>query len=405
MREMQSTLNPIAILNLLGAIQGLLLALALLSIKRGNRTANLLLAAFAAMVSILVTWTVIAPRYVLLMPHLLRVNHPFDFVAGPLLYLYVRALTSRRPELKKTDLLHFIPFILCVLYLMPYYLQSGEFKLHQYSSGANVEWYYLRVSVAIPQAMVYLILVGLQVVRYGRGSKDRKSPTERAVLFQVRFLAVSFSILWLAAFLRYLFDLNYPAYMRYTSLILPLGATILLYTMAYFGLRRPGTLVGMDDSAPAEKPEVEKPEIAPAKKYEKSTLTPERAEFYLKKLLTVMETEKPYTDHDLSLPKLAASLSLPTHHLSQIINERLNQNFFDFINSYRIEEAKRKLLDPASKHYSLLVIAEEVGFNSKSAFNTAFKKQTNLTPSEFRKLSNGNAPSERADQPPSAPVN
>ena len=134
---MQSTLNPFAILNLLGAIQGLLLALALVSIKRGNRTANLLLAAFAAMVSILVTWTVLPARYVLLMPHLLRVNHPFDFAVGPLLYLYVRALTSRRPELKKTDLLHFIPFILCALYLTPYYWQSGEFKLNPPTGGGR----------------------------------------------------------------------------------------------------------------------------------------------------------------------------------------------------------------------------------------------------------------------------
>ena len=251
---MQSTLNPFAILNLLGAIQGLLLALALVSIKRGNRTANLLLAAFAALVSILVTWTVLPARYVLLMPHLLRVNHPFDFAVGPLLYLYVRALTSRRPELKKKDLLHFIPFILCALYLTPYYWQSGEFKLSQYSSGANVQWYYLRASLALPQALVYLILAGVQVVRYGRGIKDRKSPAERALLFQVRFLAISFSTIWLIALLRYLFDLRYPAYMRYTNLILPLGATIVLYTMAYFGLRRPETLVGRDDPAPVEKP-------------------------------------------------------------------------------------------------------------------------------------------------------
>jgi AraC-like DNA-binding protein len=63
------------------------------------------------------------------------------------------------------------------------------------------------------------------------------------------------------------------------------------------------------------------------------------------------------------------------------------------VNTYRVEEAKRKLVDPSRKHYSLLAIAEEVGFNSKSAFNTAFKKQTSMTPSEFRKASNGNGQS------------
>jgi AraC-like DNA-binding protein len=100
-----------------------------------------------------------------------------------------------------------------------------------------------------------------------------------------------------------------------------------------------------------------------------------------------METEKPYTDGDLTLQKLARKLLISPHHLSQTLNERLRQNFFDFVNSYRIEEAKRRLVDPAKKHYSILGIAEEVGFNSKSAFNVAFKKHANMTPSEFRKVS------------------
>ena len=75
---------------------------------------------------------------------------------------------------------------------------------------------------------------------------------------------------------------------------------------------------------------------------------------------------------------------MSTSHLSQTINELLGQSFSDFVNSYRIEEAKRKLVDPACKHLSVLGIAEEVGFNSKSSFNSVFKKHTAMTPSEFR---------------------
>jgi AraC-like DNA-binding protein len=103
-----------------------------------------------------------------------------------------------------------------------------------------------------------------------------------------------------------------------------------------------------------------------------------------------MNTEKPYLDGDITLQKLAKALAISPHHLSQTINERLNQNFIDFINTYRIEEAKRMLLDPAKKHYSILAVSEEVGFNSKSAFNNAFKKQVNMAPSEFRKIADGN---------------
>src|SRR5205814_9963937 len=132
----------------------------------------------------------------------------------------------------------------------------------------------------------------------------------------------------------------------------------------------------------------EKEELS-AKKYEKSTLTPDRSERYLDKLLNFMKQEQPFTDGDLTIQKLAERLAIPAHHLSQTINERLGQTFSDFINSYRIEEAKRRLLDPALKHLSVLGIAEEVGFNSKSSFNSVFKKHTNMTPSEFRNANNG----------------
>jgi AraC-like DNA-binding protein len=145
--------------------------------------------------------------------------------------------------------------------------------------------------------------------------------------------------------------------------------------MGYIGLRRPEGLTGMDDLP---------------RRYKKSTLTLERSDIYLQRLLNRMNSEKPYLDGDLTLQKLAKALAISPHHLSQTINEQLNQNFFDFINTYRIEEAKRMLLDPAKKHYSILTVSEEVGFNSKSAFSTAFKKQVNMTPSEFRKIADSN---------------
>jgi AraC-like DNA-binding protein len=102
-----------------------------------------------------------------------------------------------------------------------------------------------------------------------------------------------------------------------------------------------------------------------------------------------MENEKPFIDGDLTIQKLAEKLSIPANHLSQTINERLGQTFSDFVNSYRVEAAKRKLVDPAFRHLSVLGIAEAVGFNSKSSFNSVFKKHTKMTPSEFRNQNNG----------------
>jgi AraC-like DNA-binding protein len=98
-----------------------------------------------------------------------------------------------------------------------------------------------------------------------------------------------------------------------------------------------------------------------------------------------METVKPWLDPDLTLEQLAGQLALRPRVLSQVINEDLGQNFFEFINRYRIGEAKALLMDPADKKMTVLEVLYQVGFNSKSSFNTLFKKQTGVTPSEFKK--------------------
>jgi AraC-like DNA-binding protein len=102
-----------------------------------------------------------------------------------------------------------------------------------------------------------------------------------------------------------------------------------------------------------------------------------------------MGTRRPWLDPDLTLEQLALQLKLRPKLLSQAINEGLGQNFFEFINRYRIEEARRLLTNPADKKITVLEVLYQVGFNSKSSFNTVFKKQTGLTPSEFKKKMTG----------------
>ena len=363
-RQMQPAVNPVVIICLFGVGQSLLLALVLLTVRRGNITANRLLAALTITISIVVTVTLLNNTgYFLVYPHLSRLNHPFDFVGGPLLFLYVRALVTKT-NLKRRDLLHFVPAFLVAIFLVPYYLQSREYKLAHLSTTG---WYQARSALGITQFLIYLVLIVMMLVRYSR------SKYERAVLVQIRFLVISFFALWVVAVARYVFDLQFPYYMNRTNLILPLCVTIIVYVLAYLGLRNSEVLTGRE-----EPPAV--------KKYEKSTLTPERAERYLQRLQRAMELEKVYTDGDLTLQKLATKLSIPVQHLSQVVNEHHQQNILEFINAYRVEEAKRRLRDPEKKHLSILAIAEDVGFNSKSSFNAVFKKYTNLTPSEFRKM-------------------
>lgn len=265
------------------------------------------------------------------------------------------------------------PFVVCLIYLLPYFLQSRTEKIRvlslEYIQESLGQWYYIRSALFIAQTLVYLILIVLIIIEYSRKAKERHSAHDRAVLFEVRFFVITTAVLWLAVVLRYAIE-------TIPNLLVPLGASLLIYAMGYLKMRRPEPQTGGKDEPPV-------------KKYEKSTLTAERSERYLDKLLSFMEKEKPFTDGNLTIQKLAEKLSIPAPHLSQTINERLGQTFSDFINSYRIQEAKMKLLDPALKHLSVLGIAEEVGFNSKSSFNSVFKKHTNMTPSEFRQAPSG----------------
>jgi AraC-like DNA-binding protein len=119
-------------------------------------------------------------------------------------------------------------------------------------------------------------------------------------------------------------------------------------------------------------------------KYEKSGLTEAKAKQYLAALQQLMESEKPYTNSELTLLQLAEMLVISPHNLSEIINTQLQLNFFDFVNGYRVEKARRDLIDPTKQHLKILSISFEAGFISKTAFNTIFKKFTNLTPSEYR---------------------
>ena len=379
---METSAKLLVALNLVGVTQALLLAAALLTVKRGNRIANRFLAAFVTVIAISVGGATMASEpLILLYPHLLKIQDPFLFLAAPLLFLFMRTLITGRAGSGKKDLLHFIPFGLCLLFLTPFYFQSGEAKFISIGSNSYFwhRWSYVRSTMLLVQFIIYLALLASMLTAYSRRLKRQASKADKSVLFQVRFMLATLTAIWALGFLKFVITTLYPAYDTQTvDLLVPASVSVFVYAMGYMGLRRPEVLTGMEELPPSPP------------RYEKSTLTLERSETYLQRLLDLMNREKPYLDGDLTLQKLAKALAISPHHLSQTINEKLNQNFLDFINTYRIEEAKRMLHDPAKKHYSILAVSEEVGFNSKSAFNTAFKKQVNMTPSEFRTNADSN---------------
>jgi AraC-like DNA-binding protein len=376
---MEPSFNLLTIFSIVGAAQALLLAVALFGLKRGNRTANRFLAALAAATSVTIIGSILnSTRYILALPHAAQLHSPFNFLISPLIFLYIKALISRKSSFGKRTLWHFVPALACLAYYLPFYFRSREGKLAYmvaaYQNYPPLEWR-IRSTILFIQSIIYLSLIIYLIATHSRRLERQPSEIEKSNLFWAKSFLLVVLLSWGVGTLRFFFAYDARAW---TMLLVPLCLSIWMYVMGYMTLRQPETVVGADEEEP------------PSKKYERSTLTPERGEEYLKRILEIMEKQKPYREGDLTLQKLAREMSISPHHLSQIINERLNQNFFDFVNTHRIEEAKRMLVDPGKKHYSILAIAEEVGFNSKSAFNTAFRKHANMTPSEFRKSTNGN---------------
>ncbi len=124
------------------------------------------------------------------------------------------------------------------------------------------------------------------------------------------------------------------------------------------------------------------------KKYRTSALGEVQLEKYAREIISLFDIQKVYRDEKISVKTLSDRLGIPSHQLSQVINEKLQKNFFDLVNSYRIEEAKQRLIDPGEEGRSILAIAYDVGYSTKAVFNRVFKKYTGMTPSQYRKKKN-----------------
>jgi len=369
------SMDVVATLTLLGIVQGFFIGMLLVLGKGANRRANRFLGSLfiSYSLSILHFFLDRASLY-LQVPHLMRVGLPVLFLFGPLFYLYVRILTDRSVHLRLRDLLHGIPFLLFVGLMTPFYLSSREEKIAQISQVrifAAEPAFLIVGTLQVVHIFAYMLVVRKILAQYSVGIRHTRSSIEQINLRWLRTGTTLYLLVF--GFIQILTALQafgiQSVELYHTTV--PLIVTAIIYGLGYMGLRQKELF------SPAE-------EVAAVRKYEKSALTPDVAREYAERVQRCMEGEKPFLESDLTLPGLSSRIGVPSYQLSQVINESLGTSFFDFINGYRIEEAKRLLLDSSKSAYTILAIAEEAGFNSKSAFNAAFKRHAGQTPSEFR---------------------
>ncbi|MBZ0269880.1 helix-turn-helix domain-containing protein [bacterium] len=408
---------------LFGILQGLFLGVTFWIRRRGDRVSNRLLGSLILVMALhLCEIFLLLSGLAVRVPYLAGLTFPLLFLVGPLFYLYGRRLLVPGQRLRWLHLLHAIPWGYMAWRSLPDLLAPAALKipyLMRYQTGDLPPpggIFLVILSFNVLQHAVYAYLT-LRLVRRreadARGSSADNAVVESIIAF--RRLTTGF-----VAYtgLYFLFFLALTGWGRFGVTIDSVWLVILalfVQGIGYLAIAQPetfahslwdaardavdvarddeegapagdGTDAGEGTGAGADAGETDETSGRGQRKYLRSALSENRARRIHEALEEYMRAERPYLDGSLKLRNVAARLGVSPHHLSQVINRDLGRNFFDFVNDYRVEEAKRLLADPTKRNLTVLAIGFEAGFNNKASFNTAFRKFTETTPSAFREL-------------------
>lgn len=374
----------------LGIFQGLLLSWFFIKNIQNNRKANLYqgLLLLSLSLAIFEEW-LNNTGYIVKVLSLTNFSESLNFVFGPLFFLYIRS--SLNPEERKKVLIHFIPFFFWLLYMVFAFIQPEEFKYNSYIETKHPDWEYLEVLTTIPddpagirkyvnqlmliQLVSYFIAGIVTLLRKFRSLNQHLFKTDNELLAILRNTTIHFLIIIAILIVTKIYfgmrsDIGSYLVASYISFMIYATSYQILNRSDFFD--KPGSFFTF-----------------PSMKYLKSSLTEGDKDVILAKLIKEMEGNIYYTNNLASLSGLAKQINESSHHVSQVINEKMNKNFFELLAFYRVEHAKKLIRE--DKHAKLTVeeLAELVGYNSKSSFNSAFKKYSSKTPSEYRKSLSG----------------
>ncbi len=310
-------------------------------------------------------------------PHLIGVTAPLPFLYGPFLYLYVLYSLKEKRYLDKLDYLHFAPALISYLYMMPFYILYTTEEKTLVDKGLIDDF---GVFSSIMLVGFIVSGIGYSVISYRKLNmreklvQDNFSNNNRINMSWLRYAIIGIVSVFIVAALVSIFrevigfQFSFNADILFYSIIV--GFVVFI---GYSGIRQRDLFSNMTIN--------EDELVQTESEYRKSSLKLDTASKKLKELMQLMKNEKPFLNPKLTISELAQSLSISTNHLSQIINQHEKVNFHDFVNKHRVEEFIQKAKKNSS--YSLLGLAYDSGFNSKSTFNVVFKKFKSVTPSQY----------------------
>jgi AraC-like DNA-binding protein len=372
------------ILFVLIVFQLLFLSLYLFIQKKGKRVSNLLLGCFFLSIALnLLDVFLLMTGVYSSHPYLAGWGSCLPLLFGPFIYLYTQSVLKKDFSLDSKTGYHFLPFIILFLCTEFYLLTQPRFVRERIISN-TVEPHLPKIvfivsSLIFIQFLVYAVLSLRLVSRYKKEASQHFSNSRQ---IDTSWLSSTISFFIMIIVLSIINGLLGQTMLATYYLIVfnILVAAVLIYVIVVLlkALQKPYFFSFPEVAGARETSNSPlKTEIAEAERIERKKIA--------EKVSNHMLEKKPYLEPELTLEQLASQLSVRPRILSQAINEILGQNFFDFINRHRIQEATRLLTRPKDSKLTILEVLYEVGFNSKSSFNSLFKKYTGLTPTEFRK--------------------
>ncbi len=350
----------------------------LISTKKPFTNANKILAAWVFLICVELTFALINSTVIEMYSF-----HFVSFTYGPFLYLYICFMVNPRKKFNWLSLLHFIPFI--TFFIISVIFRSMPLLRDLRSFFVPDKFISLRIVYSTAMLMsvtVYSILAFILIRKHQKNLKNLVSFTSNVMTLNwLKILSISFYLAFLILFI--LGGLNMIGdIIPFDPYFVVFGfISAFSFVYSFYGIRQPVIFVPEIETNGDDKKEPEK--------YIRSGLKDDQAQEYLEKLISVMETDKPFLNRDLSIHDLSIITGIPRHHITQVLNEVHGKNFFTFINEYRVEEVIARFNDPANNNFTILAIAFDSGFNSKATFNSIFKLQTGMTPSEYREKLTG----------------
>lgn len=297
-------------------------------------------------------------------PNVFLLLIPVEISMGPLLYLYVLSFIKEKQKFHYTDIVHFIPFAIVTILVVPYAFVSDEAKreiVNMFILQENFKFVQILIStVAAVAVPVFYISLCIWQIWFRRPSEN--------IAYQPLVFLITLLIIWL-----FLGVVGVAGAVTFSpGLLLLDNLLISLIIISFFLITNRYPYLIQYGTIPPKK-----------KKYAKSYLDNIDRKNINNQLKIIMEDEKLFCDEDLSLGRLADALGLTKNQLSQFLNTYHEKNFNNFVNGYRIKEAKKILREEPKRQ--IISIAFAVGFNSYSAFHSTFKKATGVTPADFRR--------------------